>query len=592
MRATAWCGLAALVVLGVLRPAPAQPAGADQRVKTLADRLLDEAERQHTVNRRMGVSVEGLDTLMRDLLSNELLARGGGPQMKRFVKVLSLLRVRHVPDAERYLTEARKRLEVFRTKVVAADGEIKIIIQKLDELLKKAEKVSSEEDLLTELRLIIRNEENLHQQTREWGKLLYKKPKEAEGGREELKSRQEQIAATVRQFEEKVQQAAKRESEPARKKDLENTSKAMKTEQIDKLLDKAATDINTKKPIPAVQKQSKALEKLKGLEKLLEEGSDSPVSQLEEMRASHKELSEILAEQEDLTQKTQNAPKEKFAQQSRKLQLDQHNLEKDLEKTAQNVPEAADPEVRKPIDQAEKHMAQAAKALEKNQQKEGVKEQKKAEDSLKKALKKLEQQIAEAAEELDDQQELADANEQLDQAIEQTQSLVRRQEQLGQQTQAANSKEMADLAQPQQRLSEEAKGLAEKQEQAEEAGKSLEKASTEMHQATQQMEQGQKTQAQQHQQQALAALRQASQQLQQSRQQAQRVDPRSKTNKPRERGRRDFGRQRPGGRAAKDKKVWDHLNPKERDALRQSFARDLPLEYRELLEDYYEALSK
>lgn len=103
------------------------------------------------------------------------------------------------------------------------------------------------------------------------------------------------------------------------------------------------------------------------------------------MKAAYKELSEILAEQEDLTKKTREVPKEKFAQQSNKLQLDQHNLRRDLAKSARNTPDAAAPEVRKPIDEAGKHMEQAAKAVERDRQADGVKQQEKAEESLKQA---------------------------------------------------------------------------------------------------------------------------------------------------------------------------------------------------------------
>ena len=166
--------LAALAALAPGSPslAAAAPPTAETILKALADRLLDEAERQHMVNRRMDTSVRGFDALVRDLISNDLLAQGRGGEMKRFVKVLTILNTRHVPNAEKYLTEARKRLAALHPNLRSADGEIKIILRLLDDLLKKAEADSATDDLLTQLRLIIRNEENLHRQTREWGKLV------------------------------------------------------------------------------------------------------------------------------------------------------------------------------------------------------------------------------------------------------------------------------------------------------------------------------------------------------------------------------------------------------------------------------------
>ena len=43
----------------------------------------------------------------------------------------------------------------------------------------------------------------------------------------------------------------------------------------------------------------------------------------------------------------------------------------------------------------------------------------------------------------------------------------------------------------------------------------------------------------------------------------------------------------PGG-----KSEWSSLVDRERAALNENFARELPLEFRKLLKDYYEALSK
>jgi len=575
-------------------PAPAAPAGelavADV-LKTLADRLLDESERQHMVNRRMDVSIRGFQALVKDLLSNDLLAQGRGPQMKRFAAVLGVLNVRHVPNAGKYLEEARKKLQALRPNLHAADVEIDTILKMLDDLLRKGKRESSEDDLLTQLRLIIRKEENVHQQTREWGKLLYKKPEEAETGREELKSKQEQVAAMVRQFADKLEEAKDSETDPIAKQDLTKADQTIKKEKVDKKLDEAAKDIETKKPIPAVKKQQEALNALKGLEEMLQ--GDSLADALEEMKDTHDELSDILARQEKLTEKTRDVPKEEFPKKSDPLQLEQRNIEKDLEKTTENMPEAADQEVRKPLEQADEHMENAEKSMEADKQPEAVQQQEKAEESLKQAMKKLEEQIAETEQQLAEETEAAEMAEELAQELQQTESILQRQQQLMEATQAAQQQEMAEMSGQQTELSEETSSLA---EEAEQASDSLEEASTQMEQASQAMEQGQKTSAQKHQQQAVQALQQAQQSLQQALQQAQqptRAQPNSKTQRPKEKGDRNFGKQKPKGpKLSDDKKLWEHLTPREREALKQKFARRLPLEYRELLEDYYEALSK
>jgi len=47
-----------------------------------------------------------------------------------------------------------------------------------------------------------------------------------------------------------------------------------------------------------------------------------------------------------------------------------------------------------------------------------------------------------------------------------------------------------------------------------------------------------------------------------------------------------------GAPAGRGDASWNPLGPRERDALLQRYARELPIEYRPLLEEYYEALAK
>jgi hypothetical protein len=58
-------------------------------------------------------------------------------------------------------------------------------------------------------------------------------------------------------------------------------------------------------------------------------------------------------------------------------------------------------------------------------------------------------------------------------------------------------------------------------------------------------------------------------------------------------GQRMLSASPPGGpEVAKDKSKWQSLGPRERAAVDEKYARELPVEYRQLLEDYFEALSK
>jgi hypothetical protein len=57
-------------------------------------------------------------------------------------------------------------------------------------------------------------------------------------------------------------------------------------------------------------------------------------------------------------------------------------------------------------------------------------------------------------------------------------------------------------------------------------------------------------------------------------------------------GARDFGRGGAAGQQKRGEDRWKPLADRERDALYQKYAQQLPPEYRELLGEYYEALSK
>jgi hypothetical protein len=61
---------------------------------------------------------------------------------------------------------------------------------------------------------------------------------------------------------------------------------------------------------------------------------------------------------------------------------------------------------------------------------------------------------------------------------------------------------------------------------------------------------------------------------------------------PRE-GQRDFIKTAPkDGDVKRDRSTWESLPPRERAAVIERYVRELPLEYREILKAYYEALGK
>jgi hypothetical protein len=58
-------------------------------------------------------------------------------------------------------------------------------------------------------------------------------------------------------------------------------------------------------------------------------------------------------------------------------------------------------------------------------------------------------------------------------------------------------------------------------------------------------------------------------------------------------GDRIFSKTAPAGRAVeRDRSTWSHLGARRPPVLNEKFVRELPIEYREMLQAYYEALSR
>jgi len=327
-----------VAVLAACARAPAQdlePDSTEALLRELADTVLDEAERQHMVKQRMDGTIDGVRTLVDDLLSNDLLAQGRGPEMKRIVSILDVLTDRHVPQAAGYLEEAWRKVTAMHPNLQAADGEIQIIIEELDRLLRKAQPSGIQDDLLTQLRLVIRDQEQLMEQTREWGRALYATADAAKTDADELKTRQTRISASTRQFESNLRKAADRQQEPRRRADLQDAARVMEERKVQDVMTSAATDIEEKKAVPAVRQQTQALEALYAVEELLME--DSTTSQLDRMNEQKEALEDLLDRQQELTQDTRNTDPQEQPEQSREQELEQRNLRHELEQMTQNT---------------------------------------------------------------------------------------------------------------------------------------------------------------------------------------------------------------------------------------------------------------
>jgi len=188
----------------------------------VADRIQDEAERQHHVRGRMDLSVDRFRAILVDLKSNGLIKQGGGPALDRLVQILGVLSRKNVPDAARYLEEARKQLRALRPNLVSADKEIETIVAELEKIL--AQGPGPAEDLLRELEVIIEDERRTHETTKEWGAKLLQDPNAPDTPRREVATDQRRIARRTDRFVERLKKARDAETDPAEQRAMQDLS--------------------------------------------------------------------------------------------------------------------------------------------------------------------------------------------------------------------------------------------------------------------------------------------------------------------------------------------------------------------------------
>jgi len=660
--------------------AVASPAAVEAVLLQLSDRLTDEAERQHQVNQRMDLVIDRFKEIVEDLDSNNLLRQGGGPALERLNQVLKILSTRHVPDAAKYLEDARRQLAALKPNLVSADKEIDIILLQLERILSGGSGVG--EDLLRELEVIIQDEKRTQKETREWGAQLLQSPESAEKAGREISARQDSITKRTERFMDRLARARDAETDPARHLGMQKAHEIMDQAKVPKLLSAAARDVDEKKPVAATKGQDDAIKAMEEAARHLR--SDDLANDLQAMKELREKLEKLLKEQTALRETTEKVPAEQFPKEKNDLQVQQRALDKTLQAMTPEVPPSASPPVKQHMQAADKHMQQAEREIARTEQQPGTESQKKAEKSLQDAIKTLDQDIARTEQQL---QQESRPMQSLASLAQQAMDLAQKQLDLKAETGQTPAQAVPQLAAPQQNLQQQAQALhkAAPMPQFKQAAQAMQQASQSLQQTQQQqamheqqqaadalmaaaqaLQQAQQAMALAAQQAALMAqtgqtpqgalpqlappqqslqqqaqtgqfqqaaqhMGEASQSLQQSQQSPAMQSQQAAINSlvgqaaqamgmqpgqmpgmapgtmpmpgpavpgvpavdPMDIGSREFGRGGAGGpQTPRGDDRWQVLGDRQRDALYQKYASQLPPEYRELLGDYYEALSK
>lgn len=514
MKRALWTILVLLSVLGgPMISQGAAPVVDDRELLRIAEKLLDEAERQHSVNQRMGQAILTLRVLVEDLRSNEMMTEGQGAKLDATATVLRKLSDKHVPAAATALETARKELAARQDNLTSADAEIATILSHLTEVLRKSAASNPARELATNLRVIIEKQEILRDQTREWGKQMLLGAADAKSASRGLGEAQGQLGKLLSVFRDALKQEIGNSPEAGKDK-LAAADKLLEEKRVDRTFALASQRIAEFKAIDAVAQQDKALADLREVEKLLR--SDAGDTRLADLKKSREQVKDLLNKQQQVREKTEaltktasdksektDAPKkpeaankdqpksepgqkpegpkegdktpeaakpdaptpqDKAAEQQRNnLQLEQRKVGNETQETAQDQPS---PEAKKDLEEARDEMNKAEKNLAQNKPQDATDAQKNAEKKLNDALNKLDEQIAKAEEPPPTPAAQTPPTDPMQQAMNEMKDLEGEQAKTNEQTGKSEAKDLPKQEPGQSDLAKKAEQLSKQLEQA------------------------------------------------------------------------------------------------------------------------------
>jgi hypothetical protein len=447
----------------------------------VSETLLGEAERQHRVERRMDAAIGRFQALVADLASNDMIDQGKGRELTDAAGALRPLSDTNVPDAARFLEEARRRLEALQPHLASADREIETILRELKRLLDASGATQSIDDLLSELRVLIKDEKQAHEDTRAWGAALYQSPGLAEARRAPLAGAQDQIGKRVDRFGEHLAAAREAEADPVRQSGMRQAGDVLQQENVGALLAGASGDVIEKKPVAAVQKQQKAIEVLERIEALLQPSdAASALQQLQDMR---EQLVALKKDQQAVRQDVEKTPDPAFAEQKNAFQVRQRDLGNRLSEIKTNAPQGTAPDAQDALTSAAADMQQAESRITQAQREPSAQSQQSVETHLQRAIDSIDKQLA-ALQQVLEQQNWMTLADIAQKALE----LADRQHALMEQTSRTQSAALPPLAAPQDALGAQATSLTQMMAlpQFKQAESSMQEASQALQQSGQQ----------------------------------------------------------------------------------------------------------
>nr|MCS5538727.1 hypothetical protein [Roseibacillus sp.] len=380
--------LAATSLLTFASPAQEEGERADSIVGT-KQRLGSEVNRQNGVGRRMTSVVRRLSFLLEDLQSNGLAEEGGAVTLHETRNSLGGLRTKKVLVARDELSNAREKFRPGKPDdshphIAEAGKTIEEIVEQLGKIISGANTVLVDDLLVKQIREIIKTEEFMQRQTKQWGIEAYRNKETAKVDQARLGRAQQAVIDRYGQFFQTLVKARKEAVDEETLSRFGRTELSLLESKPVAHMARAIEQIAQTKAADAVTDQEKALEALREAEKILAAES-SGMSDLVE------DIAQILADQKDLQQDTVQAEGEVFKSEQSQLEGRQLEIGIKIEEVAEEhlteeaTPDAGDP-LRDALTEAGEHVTVAAAEINTGNKDGGIKAQSDVIAALEKAL--------------------------------------------------------------------------------------------------------------------------------------------------------------------------------------------------------------
>jgi hypothetical protein len=300
-----------LLSMGLLSCAIAQspPAGTDS--------LLNLEARQGGEARKLDKVAGDVASLLADLESNGLLEQGDSNKFGEFKEVVQTVANTRLPAAAQHFRSARMEKDSRRLHLVSADEEVKAIVKELGAVLAGSSALLVGEELVQELKDMIKVQSELRGKSAEWAKAMLINPETAEAGKGQLIQDQTAMLARYQQFIAKLGKSRDETTDDAAKSRLQQAEQVLNPKPP-ALNNKAVSAILTAEPTTGDVIQA-AIDQLGVPDVLSVVGAQDRVIEtfkaaLQILSAGQSDLAELVAGLEKLIEKQKVLRKETEAE--------------------------------------------------------------------------------------------------------------------------------------------------------------------------------------------------------------------------------------------------------------------------------------